>query len=202
MNILKTIQYYRLCSLTEWRIVKGHPRYIVSCNGEVLCWSWKLTGKSRLCRLSANSYGYLRVHIDGVLKLVHRIVAEAFISNHESKPCIDHIDTNRQNNCVENLRWVTHLENSNNMLSIKNMSENAPKPMLGKFSAEHNRSIPIVQLTLDGQFIKKWACGSDASRELGINQSSITECCRGRYKSAGGFCWMYYSEWIKLQRTP
>lgn len=178
-----------------------HPRYKLSSFGRVICLKWNNTGKPRLCRLTKMRDGYLQVRIDGVCKLVHRIVAETFIQNPEGKPEVDHINTIRNDNRVENLKWVTYEENNNNPLSIKNMSENARKPMLGKLGAEHHRSIPIVQLSLNGQFIKKWACASVVQRELGINQGCITSCCKGKRKSAGGYRWMYYEDWKKQRRS-
>lgn len=58
---------------------------------------------------------------------LHRIVAKLFIPNPENKPCVDHIDTDKLNNCVDNLRWVTHKENSNNPLTRKHVSEAVKK---------------------------------------------------------------------------
>ena len=48
---------------------------------------------------------------------VHRMVAELFIPNIDNKPFVDHINTNTHDNSVENLRWVTHKENMNNVIS-------------------------------------------------------------------------------------
>ena len=100
----------------------------------------------------SNARGYKLVKIrnsktkfEGSLK-VHRLVAEAFIPNPENKPCIDHVDTNPTNNCVENLRWVTALENQRNPLTLSKISNNIKEmnyAKIGPNKAAINRSIKV-----------------------------------------------------------
>jgi len=67
----------------------------------------------------ANSSGYLCVNLckNGVRKkyYIHRLLGIQFIPNPENKLEIDHIDRNRQNNSLENLRWATRKEQQNNL---------------------------------------------------------------------------------------
>lgn len=80
-----------------------------------------LKTESRVTRGRGLEIGYVRcsLHKNGVSKnyCVHKLVAQAFIPNPENKPQVDHIDTNTLNNRVDNLRWVTCLENNNNELT-------------------------------------------------------------------------------------
>ena len=59
--------------------------------------------------------GYLAINLSngGVQKhfYIHRLVAEAFIPNYLNLPEVNHIDANKQNNCVENLEWCDRKHN-------------------------------------------------------------------------------------------
>ena len=52
-------------------------------------------------------------------------------------------------------------------------------------------SKPVLQYTKDGEFIKEWIGAREAGRVIGINNSHIIQCCKGKRKSVGGFVWTY-----------
>lgn len=73
-----------------------------------------------------------------------------------------------------------------------------------KKSEEHkikiglSHSIAIVQLTLDGVFVKEWVSAAEAARTLGYNFSHICACCRSERGKHKGFKWMYKSDYEKM----
>ena len=79
----------------------------------------------REINLSNACSGYLWVNVGRIRNTVpvHRLVAEAFLPNPLGLRDVDHIDGNKTNNRVENLRWVTHKENCNNPNSAKGRSK-------------------------------------------------------------------------------
>ncbi len=69
---------------------------------------------------SISNKGYIVVWISNKRKLLHRLIAEAFIANPDNKPFIDHVDRNRMNNNLGNLRWCTASENNCNRRMLSN----------------------------------------------------------------------------------
>ena len=87
---------------------------------------------------------------------------------------------------MSDLEWL-----EKNRENIKKWSEN---PNWRKNQAEATRkanSKPVNQYTLYGEYVKTWKNIKEAARELGISNGNISSCCKGRYKSAGGFIWKF-----------
>lgn len=148
----------------------------------------------RLLNPNIKRDGYRHVILcrDGIHKhvSVHRIVALAFIANANKKPMIDHIDRDRTNNRVENLRWCTISENMHNPLTRKHCSE------LNRGRQKPYQYKPVVALK-EGNLVKQFASIKDAIAE-GFTGCQISNVCAGRQAYHKGFKWMYLSDYENL----
>ncbi len=83
-----------------------------------------------------NGKGYLRIKLTKENKskriMLHRIIAEAFIPNPQNKRCVNHLDGNKKNNCIENLEWCTHSENVNHSIKIGTFHMSHPNKRINK----------------------------------------------------------------------
>ena len=99
----------------NYKPVVGWSNYVVTSCGRVFK---KETGKEVAQVLSGNpQYKYVNLQRDKQRKLirVHRLVALAFLPVVEGKAFVDHIDRDKMNNDLSNLRWATASENHRNM---------------------------------------------------------------------------------------
>lgn len=153
-------------------------------------------GKPKKTR--TDSYGYQVVSLskNGKEKTmkVHRLVALAFIPNPENKPFIDHINCIRNDNRVENLRWVTFKENSNNNLTIKHLKNSQTqeriKRQIEALRKRNSKNAPIhiFQYTKEGEFVAEYDTIGDAHKALGRNVG-IYYVLDKKNLSAGGYIW-------------
>ena len=110
-----------------WRDVVGYEGlYMVSNMGRIK--SFYGIGE-KLLTPSVNKGGYMYVVLTNINKVrkslkVHTLVAQAFLPNPENKPVVHHRDSNRANNRVDNLEWVTHRENT--AYAVQNGSYDKP----------------------------------------------------------------------------
>ena len=96
--------------------IPNFPDYYINRNGDVLS---KIKYKEgRLLKPNLNNCGYYYVCLYKDKKRkqmkIHRLLALTFLDNPNNFNCVDHIDRDKTNNKLENLRWVTHMTNCQN----------------------------------------------------------------------------------------
>lgn len=150
--------------IEEFKEIEEFPKYEVSNLGRVRN---KNTGKILKTRKSNSGYLYVSFWRDHN-RFVHRLVAKTFISNPNNYPEVNHINEDKEDNCIDNLEWCDHKYNSNYSLAKR-----------------------VNQYTLDGKLIETFRSINEAGEKTSIHPHCISSVCRGVNNSAGGYIWRF-----------
>ena len=169
-----------------WKAVTGYEGlYEVSSSGEVR------NHKGRVMRVWNINSGYLSLKLTKDRKalpfLVHRLVAKEFCKGYSPELEVDHINSNKQDNRAENLRWVTRKENigfnvergTNSIAKARESIDNRkPVAMLDPTTREEIRVFPSVKEA------SIFLTGSG-------NCNHISSVCNGKRAKALGYSWKH-----------
>jgi len=161
---------YQKIDKPDGKILIEYPNYIVTKNGEI----YSISHKKYISPRDNAGYQYVTLYNNtGISKdfSLHYLVATLYIVNPNNFPMVNHKNHNRNDNTVENLEWVTY---------SKNMVHFGKKNGKNVFKIDNNNNIIKMYLTI-----------KDASVNNSISISNITNVCRGKQKTAGGFKWKY-----------
>ena len=178
-----------------WRDIEGYEGiYQISNLG-------RIKSLPKLCGCSSRQEKILKSlkHRDGYLQVVlcknkkrknfkvHRLVAQAFILNPNNKPYINHIDCNRQNNCVDNLEWCTQKENMQYASQLGRMDGTKGK-------TNNDKKIPLIAINLVTGEETYFDSQHEAARQLNLHSQSINGVLKGKCKRAGNYTFKYIEE--------
>lgn len=195
--------------MERWKPIKGYEGlYEVSDQGNVrsidrYCKTNIRHVKQRLIKgkilkrnLKRNGYYTVDLSKDGKVKttLIHRLVAETFIDNPNGLKCVNHIDSNRKNNNLTNLEWVTSSENRLHGIKQGNVVFKQTKQVL---CVEENRVFEQAKIAA------LWILEKHPDRTKAKKQviaQNIRGCCQGRTPKAYGFTWKYHKGSTTISR--
>ena len=176
----------------EMRLINGSSTDYITPTGNI----YKDYGNNMFYHKSVfpnknNGYLYCGITYDEGQRQrrVHILVAEAYIPNPNNYPVVMHKDNNKQNCCVENLKWGTVQENTQNAFN-DGLQKN-------KQSWEDSQSIAVCSFNLNGELLNKYGSVGEASRELQITKTTILNQCNHKIKTKPrcGYWFRYLSEY-------
>lgn len=171
-----------MCTTIEiWKDIEGFEGHQVSNFGRIKSLNYRRTGEERILKPGKNRGGYLFVILckNGKQKLflVHCLVAKAFIPNPNNWTQINHLDENKENNCVDNLEWCTAKYNSN----FGTRTERVAKKL----------SLPIIATVIATGEVEFYPSAKEAGIKLNCYSNNITKALKGKLKTSCKRTWKY-----------
>lgn len=158
----------------NWKQCSEFPNYWINQDGRVV------NEKTRKILVPSERNGYLRLNFSyekkNYKRSLHRILYETFIGQIPEGMLVDHIDGNRLNNSLSNLRLVTQSDN-----------------MKSSMSNGHSCQIPVLQFDKQGNFIQEFPTIQAAADAVGRTHAAIRTAIL-RNGSSGGYKWKKKSQ--------
>lgn len=177
--------YEGLYEVSEGGEVRSCDRYIKANIRHVK--SRLIKGKTLFQNLKSNGYKTVDLCKDGKVKttLVHRIVAEAFLPNPDGLRFVNHKDSDRTNNAVSNLEWVTSSENRKHGMEKGFVTFKARKILCKETGRIFERPL------LAAEWVKE-TYPDRINGTMRVAAHNISSACKGRTPKAYGFTWIYH----------
>lgn len=191
-----------------WKDIKGwEGKHQISNYGRIKTFNYMNRGNDVIREGFENDKGYLKITFSNKYKKeIHRInrleaitfglsIPEHLKNVPIEKLDVEHIDGNRKNNRLDNLRWTTHKENCNNPITLQRYS----KSHIGLLINRKDLSKPILQIDPNtNEIIAEFPSSAEIKRMFGYNDNHIRECCNGKIKTANGYKWSFKTKiWSK-----
>lgn len=164
--------------------IKGYEG-LYSINEEGKIYSHR-TGK--IMKTFKNNRGYVCVSLtkDRIKKnhLVHRLVAKTFLERVDGKYEVNHIDSDKENNFVGNLEWVTRKENVAHQVASGNLDIASAQA-----KARESNKRKVGMYDLNGNLLKVFISQKEAAEETNSIASKISLVVNGKRKTHNGYIW-------------